>query len=785
MLNKFKAVRLIRVALVCIITMHSSSIISISEASNDTNTTFAGIPNMKSKTYETQGAAQNRTQITQSNLQTSAPYVTLLPREQRLSHQISIATEEEEEQNEKKSGIGNENSNIKKSSIDKRGQLDFSEATSSSLSNVSQRKRPYNSNTSNLSSLLEKNYYVLEPHYSRSKEKLANSATIKYRPQIVKKIPANQKNLLLRTQHRPPWLSNKPNKPFDGNDSLKLVGKRFKIRATTVPPTTTTTELYRLLSSAHSPVKIITLDSQTNSTKEYNFPPRYATSTTTTRRPETTAALTTTIRSIFTTPRSLEHRTHRPTSSAILSAKIGPNNKSDGRIISPTLMVTDGEADDQELVHKEVPVYKISYDIVDSSNSTKDSPVGGRRQQQQQHHVDLPLSQGELQTTLISDRKPVTIIRHLPRRTTTPIPIYVTEPPIGIKVDERPGSGGSNNNDNLIIEDNSLKESSAVVVPQQLVRLISKQKHKYDDNILSPTLTVVDNDALRLPPNTTAVHNNKLFVAIRPGRPQRKQTTTTEFPYYNIVAAITPPYPAKPSPYPLSRPPPMDGSIWGLVRPNGSEPTTPVPSSSFAAENIKFPAPPPSLEELGGDSHISMPSNVNISIPDSANLLGTNKIPDKVIVETDEQIERPPNSVIISDATMIGRPPYGQNTVTQDGIVRLSTTRRPTRLSTTKRINIVSANTTVITSADPDQLHDVLSNVIAGSHQQNHHHQSNQNRPQSDRPSFLGIVSKLFNAGITTTVIAVLTLIKTIFVAILIMFLPPIALTAAVIQAVG
>lgn len=140
-------------------------------------------------------------------------------------------------------------------------------------------------------------------------------------------------------------------------------------------------------------------------------------------------------------------------------------------------------------------------------------------------------------------------------------------------------------------------------------------------------------------------------------------------------------------------------------------------------------------------------------------------------METEEQILRPPaESIQISDSTLI---------------MKLPTTRRPivSRPPTpTKKINIVSANTTLVTT-DPEEMHDVMSHFIANSHPYQKPQRPGNNRP-SNRPGVFEFMSNLINSGLTTSTLAIITLVKTIFMSLFVLLLPPIALTVGIVQAV-
>lgn len=333
--------------------------------------------------------------------------------------------------------------------------------------------------------------------------------------------------------------------------------------------------------------------------------------------------------------------------------------------------------------------------------------------------------------------------------------------------------------------------ASATTSSPQLVRLISKQRHKHEDRVTSPTLTVIDNDAVRVPFNATSVHNNKLIVTIRPGRPYRRQplTPTTQFPVYNIVAGITPPYltGALPGQTQSTKPPVRQnyGLISKLPDDAGTRPgsSTPIP---FRATNLKFPAQVPSslMVDRGPETQMSIIDKINISVPaNDPSILRPSKLqpPNRIQMETEEQLVRPPTeTIVVSDTTVVSRP-YGSNVSHHgSGIIKLSTTRRPLKPPPTKKINIVSANTTLVTG-NPEDVHDALTNFIAESH---HPSSSGQNRP-SNRPGILEFLNNVVNTGVATSAFAILTLVKTIFISLFILFLPPIALTAAIMQAVS
>lgn len=597
----------------------------------------------------------------------------------------------------------------------------------------------------------------------------------------------NQRSELLRTQHRPPWL---PRLAYLGANSAMLdqqsemeVRKYFlKFRTTLAPMIPTSTEFFKLMSSAHSPLKnkltsVVSVDAlvgRTNSSSDKTREMRPISDSenyTATQRQQTSTPVPRGKHSADSqkTSESALYPRYSPTSGANTSA---PNESTStsrvrahptaGSVMSPTIMFGAGDgnatliASDAEKLESSVSRGQ-TYELDDRRGPSGFSTTLGPNE------TPLAYSDGKKIITLVRHRQ-----RIPPTTTTTRVP-FIT-PPSRIIVQEHTATPSSETNK---------------TEPQSTVRLISKQRLKYDDRIISPTLTVVDNAAVRLPPNATSVHNNKLIVAIRPGRPNRRHPSTTQFPVYNIVAGITPPFTNVPSQMQFTRPPSIDGSVYGLLKPTGPDAITTTPSpSQFGAPNIKFPAasPPPTsslLQPPANELHVvESIDKMNISVPASSS---NSVIPDRIFMETEEQhISRPAtpmDAIVTSNSTIVSRP-HGTSTVNQDGIIRLSTTRRPQRVSTTKRINIVSANTTIV-ATNADQLHDVLNNFISGTHQQ---HQTSQRPP--DKPGFFASLSNLLNASVTTSAVAVLTLIKTIFVAVLIMFLPPIALTAAIMQAI-
>lgn len=608
---------------------------------------------------------------------------------------------------------------------------------------------------------------------------------------------SGQRSELIRTQHRPPWMWTKHHRKYHIGQ-FEHSGNKFRLKLTTIAPNSlTTAEIFKLISSAHSPIKLAIQKLQSNSTKNSQTDKHnqaFKTSETFPSRPKddskpneitaiTTQApfstTTTTITTDSITPLSMEDRAfkrHNLTAQnsgekvpsqedrdSIVTApsdnhsQLSLNNATvqvghNRGVMSPAILVRDGDETDQGDGGHDGGLYN------------QDSVMNGRRQLVN-HTI-----------TRKANQIPVTIIRHSKIRPVT----MITSVPVATST-EAPG---------LLVIPNKVTIQTIVApvlitttttrAPRDLVRLIAKQKHRYDDNVTSSPLTVIDNDAFRLPQNTTAVHNNRLLVRIKPGQQQLQRIQlTTEYPYYNPVAGITPPYPSG-SATTTRRPVAKPSSNYGLI----NSTTTPVPQSNFGAPNIKFTAPVPStvftehLDPPYQQEPPLPPDRLNITVSSDANIVGPNKVPDKIFMESEE---RPPlSSLVISDTTLVGRPPYGSSTINQDGIIRLSTTRRP-RPQTTKRINIVSANTTIVTTS-PNQLNDVLSSVIS-SHQQDNNHHVNQNQPP--RPGFFATIAQLFNSSVATTVVAVITVIKTILVAILIMFLPPIALTAAIVQAVS
>lgn len=656
----------------------------------------------------------------------------------------------------------------------------------------------------------------------------------------------NNKVELVRTQHRPPWRKKPPSPPpsllllamktsdFESfasptstststtsttttpaptsstttprsfssefgsfrsdSESDSLTGRRAQPENTTPYPSSTSTEFYKLISSAHSPIDTATeslnyihprrrINGKPFGSNSMDYHDSYdnfqnhnqkLSAATRNRIQELMAAAasvssTTTTTPPATFPTTIQTR-YKPSSSITTLTTNNNFNMSDGHVVSPEILVGVSNEDLGSL-KKRGNLIRLSGINKNNGDEFHSRPV-----------LNFTPTIDEIPSTIFDGKRKVTIIRHstkLPSpvlitkttTTTTELPIttlqfsqthqhqqdIINQIPNRIKIEDS-------------IVNNLPKLNSSIMPANQLVRMISKHKNKYDDNVKSHTLTVVDNDAIRLPPNATSVHN-KLIVAIRPGRP-RRYPSTTQFPIYNIVAGITPP--SNPvvtnqshTQSPFVRPNSPEGSVFGLLKPEITT-TTPQPPSSFGAQNIKFPAPSPTQLQPTVE-HVEIQDKYNISVPDSANIVGPHKIPDKILMETEEQHERPPDALVISDATIVSRP-YGSNTViNQDGIMKLgSTTRKPTRHYTTKRINIVASNTTVV-------------------HQFNHptHNQNIMRPPPPTKPSFLAYLGNIFNAGIATSALAVLTLIKTIFTIVLVMFLPPIALTAAITQAIA
>lgn len=597
-----------------------------------------------------------------------------------------------------------------------------------------------------------------------------------------KKRTTNYKSELVRTQHRAPWLwrqNQRHGRPLP--------------RYTTMPPVTlaVTTEYVKLLSSAHSPV--------TNSSFGDSEPSQYHHSFT-----------------VGQTHRNGLIRSRTRTSRAPLvfdspsPPSVIPTHPFEGRVVSPEIVVQAG-GPDQEESHSSSNDQSRPEGDENSTLVRRTSNVDHKQQQDYSKEIsssiqfddDQQLSSRFRPVTFYNGKKPVTIIlqsssKHHQHQKRPPPP-QPPPPPVQQQQHVQQPVFAPSTRSPVLRETPPVgpKAPAVLTTSPYLVRLISKQKHKYDDKVLSPTLTVVDNDANRLPPNSTSVHNNKLVVAIRPGRPKRRPPPTTQFPVYNIVAGITPPYNTNPSPSPQWRPHSQDGSIYGLLKPTSSPTTTAgesnqsssyyQTSSQFGAPHIKFPAAEPTSLQ---PEHVSpgLPEKFNLTVPESANIVTPNKVPDKILLETGEETHnRPPNdAVVVSDSHNISRPPGGSNsTITnQDGVMRLKhTTKRPgSRPTPTQRVNIMSANTTVVTT-NPEELHDVLSNFIAGHHQ--HHNAYHDNNRPSQRPGIMGYILGIFNNSILTSVMALLTLVKTMFVALLVMFLPPMALAAAIIQTIN
>jgi len=588
---------------------------------------------------------------------------------------------------------------------------------------------------------------------SSTRKPLATSPADDLSPRL--QLTNRRRSELIRTQHRPPWSLLK-NVQQNYTAKFEHLGKKFRLKLTTIAPSALTTqEIFKLISSAHSPVKI-----------GINMIP-------TIRRNKTASAQKHEGLEEKSAPIDGGHSTHlvpsfaemgrkslvgqykgkeRPSAqrideaeaSEMSSAETGTlasdtKNTSilDRGVLSPAILVNDDEETNED--------YSGKNDIGDRDYGN----LNGKRH----------LFNYTVKTQNRPDGRPVTIIRNskirVVARPTTQAPNFIVIP-------------------NKIKIETTLAPPITAITNTTLVRMIAKQKHKYDDSITSAPLTVIDNDAFRVPQNATVIHNNRLLVRIRPGQQQTQRfQVTTEYPYYNPVAGITPPYPTNPRTT-TPRPTPKVSNV--IHSPNQS--TTASPSSKFGSQKIRFPATPPLADGLESSQQQLPPSRLNISVPSDANLVGPNRVPEKITMETEEQV--PSSSLVVSDSTIVGRPPHGSSTINQDGIVRLSTTRRPNR-QTTKRINIVSANTTIVTTS-PDQLQEVLSSVIS-SHQNDIHH-VNQNRP-SHKPDFLQSIANFFNGSVATTFLAIVTAIKTVLVAVLIMFLPPIALTAAIVQAIS
>lgn len=667
----------------------------------------------------------------------------------------------------------------------------------------------------------------------------------------IRKTGANQRSELVRTQHRPPW-RKRPPAPQPASSK-----KYNRLRFTTVAPfllnVPTTTEFFKLISSAHSPIRSL-LNTANSSFKndtdeainrsaspyeqlDHNrrFSGNKLVATGSNRQDggvpqyhykhkldvnRNKFVISEPTKSPAFKDRSTTTTTIQP-NDTLYNSLVSRLGTQDGRILSPTILVNDDDEGSNstgsgQTVDHVVTIAKPSNSLQLDENYSNST---GNSTDARSHLLMLSNNNSAnemMPTTHYSgsgaNKRPVTIIRRHFKYPTTKAPaLVINDIPDKIKIiDNGPTRLTTTTTTTTTLHTTSTSSSTLsppTHMPSSLtfnfkepsnnhmfdhssggqVRLIAKQKHKYDDNVTSQTLTVVDHGASRLPPNSTSVHNNKLIVAIRPGRPKRRQPPTTQFPVYNIVAGVSvPPYQTTPTmnSTQYARPPSIDGSFYGLLKPNNSDSmstTTMSPFDTFGAPNIKFPAASPHTLQVQHESPPSLEfiDKVNISVPNNANMVGPNRVPDKLHLDTSEQhFKPPPDKILVSDNNNLigGNRPF-------DLILRPSTTRRPVnRQSTTKRINIVSANTTVVTTS-ADELHDVLSDVIAGSHQQSSGIGSN-NRP-TGRPGILDSLSNILNAGVTTSAVAVLTVIKTIFMALLLMFLPPIALTAAIMQVVS
>lgn len=696
------------------------------------------------------------------------------------------------------------------------------------------RKRPYDLLEETLSSgsVIEKyspwakHFYVVEPHSPAAAVSTTTTAaptlraTISVPPgnkehqkkqhMLTRRPILTQRSELVKSQHRPPWM-------FDQSSGMEVRRYFLKFKTTLAPliNAAATTEFFRLISSAHSPLKFKSRQKSTASglsgmaaeesgRTDSALDDRWNDGHSTTVNNHSSsgsnnsnskeAALDDKSRyspSLGTTTLAPADE-HRPTTS-----RRQPHPTA-GSVTSPALMF--GSSEEEKSTSTTIADQWGCRNCSPSptsqpSSATNATTLVDRGEEQQSELYDrraettatvfnTTLGPNEMPLAYSDGKKIITLVRHKPR--TTPA---MTQPP---SLDSPPSK--------ILIQqqEQPTMDGAPDQQPNQSIRLISKQRHKYDDRVLSPTLTVVDNDALRVPPNATSVHNNRLVVAIRPGRPGRRPPSTTQFPeyVYNLVGGRTPPYTTHhltPVQY-QTRPPSIDGSVYGLLKPTGADAiaaTTPSPST-FGAANIKFPAAPPPLSSLqpssaSEENHlVESIEKLNISVPASSSSSSSN-VPNRIQMQTEElHLSRPVNvpseTIVMSNSTLVSRPYDAHVVVSQDsGIIRLKTTRRPPRpLSTTKKINIVSANTTIV-ATNADQLHDVLSNFITGSH----HQQSQTSQKPPERPGFFASLGNLLNASVTTSAVAILTLIKTIFVAVLVMFLPPIALTAAIMQAIN
>lgn len=334
------------------------------------------------------------------------------------------------------------------------------------------------------------------------------------------------------------------------------------------------------------------------------------------------------------------------------------------------------------------------------------------------------------------------------------------------------------------------------------VRLISKRREKVDEFVLSPSLTVIDNDTFRLPPNTTTVHNNKLIVTNKRGRPQPRRPQPTQFPIYNVVAGMTQ--------WPINstlthvhqqnlqhhRP---NGSHYGLM-PNTSGPALlDAPANPpFGAAHIRFPATPPNQKKPSpaiASDQIMLPSKMNISVANSTTA-DNPAYPQRLgHLSPERPLASGADHIALSDSLAetlkvgLGANPNANLSVNFSNFAPYNhkslTTHRPNKHRPMQHITLGGSNNgaSVITS-DPDQLHEVMSDAIASSHS-NTNHQHNNHKYKKRPPGFLSTLTGLIGTGVTASWVSFVTLVKTILVAILVMFLPPVALTAAIVNAVA
>lgn len=390
------------------------------------------------------------------------------------------------------------------------------------------------------------------------------------------------------------------------------------------------------------------------------------------------------------------------------------------------------------------------------------------------------------------------------------------QPPIVVTANLTPGSSIHSSSSSAFAT--SVSSSSNPKRPPIRITHVNSNKVKQPDRVHSPPLMVMDPPfvpglAMKLPPNTTVIHSN-LIVPLKPGRPHLTQpTTTTQYPVYPVVAGVSN-WPTQPA-----------AAQWA-TQPSPAQWATQATPTQWFQDPYQHSQHQPVTIATWNPFQVTSPTTTTTSNPTfifdhnlpqvisetNGNTIDKPIFFDEIFFDTvtpqSSIIHRPSTSTVATPTSKPTKAPPQQSLQAGQSQQSTSIVSPPKKPSPTMQVVTVTpikgsnefiVHTTTPHSAPPVPASSQTSYQSRPSHQTSTPGYVNAiwappmpSRPfgtQSHRPlqstssSWLSPILNMFAVENPGGVFGFVTILKTVLFTVLVMFLPPLTLAAAVMQA--